>query len=99
MTTVLLLGRTGFVLEDVMAGMTVDVRVLLGTDLADVHAAYADGPVDHVVMGAGIELETRLAIVEAIFRASDATTVHMKDRASGPAGMMPFVNAILTGLA
>ncbi len=49
-------------------------------------------------MGAGIDLEARLAIIRQIFEASNSTTVHMKDRDSGPTGMLPFVNGVLTGL-
>ena len=54
--------------------------------------------IDTVIMGAGIDLETRLEIVRRTFEASETTTVHMKDRASGRHGMMPFVNAVLRGL-
>ena len=42
--------------------------------------ALARGTVDHVIMGAGIDLETRLAIVREVFEHSDHTTVHLKDR-------------------
>jgi len=49
-------------------------------------------------MGAGIDLETRLQIVREIFQLSETTTVHMKDRLSGPDGFLPFVRAVLRGL-
>jgi len=49
-------------------------------------------------MGAGIELERRLEIISAVFELSDKTTVHRKDAASGPQGMLAFVRAILTRL-
>ena len=61
-------------------------------------AAFAQTKIDHVVMGAGIDLETRLQIVREIFQASDTTTVHMKDRASGPEGFLPFIRSVLRGL-
>ena len=50
-------------------------------------------------MGAGLELEARLEIVREVFLASDRTTVHMKDVASGPEGFLPFVRAVVGGLA
>jgi hypothetical protein len=43
---------------------------------------------DKVIMGAGMDLETRLQIVNHIFEASDSTTVHLK---------LPFVTSILRG--
>jgi hypothetical protein len=49
-------------------------------------------------MGAGIELDERLAVVRAVYEASDTTTIHLKDAASGPEGFLPFVHAILSAL-
>ncbi len=97
---VLLLGRKGFVLDEVERQITVpDISLHLGTSLQDVQDVMKEHPIDHVVMGAGIDLDLRCRIVEFIFQTSNDTTVHMKDRSSGPAGMMPFVNALLGALA
>ena len=49
-------------------------------------------------MGAGIELDARLAVVRAVYEASDVATVHLKDVASGPGGFLPFVKAISKAL-
>jgi len=64
-----------------------------------VRSAFAQADIDHVIIGAGLDLETRLEIVREIFLTSDTTTVHMKDFASGPDGFLPFVRSVLTGLA
>lgn len=98
-TTALLLERTSIVVDDAQeqVGMP-DVRLLLGTGIDDVRSAMSQGEVDHVIMGAGIDLETRLEIVREIFHASETTTVHMKDVRSGPQGFLPFVGSILSGL-
>lgn len=97
---VLLLGRTPFDQQAVEADLgAADVTLAYGTSLADVEAAFTGGPVDVVIMGAGIPLPDRLAIVEHVFQSSEATSVHMKDRASGRSGMMPFVKGVLDGLA
>lgn len=69
------------------------------TDIDDVRAAFASGTVDHVVMGAGLDLAARLDIVNEVFALSDETTVHMKDRASGPDGFLPFARSIAAALA
>ncbi len=97
--TALLLGRTGVVVDDAQRqlGMA-DVQLIGGTGIDDVRTAFARANVDHVIMGAGIDLETRLHIVREIFRLSDQTTVHLKDRGSGPEGFLPFVHAVLRGL-
>ncbi len=96
---VLLLGRTGIVLDSVEAALQVSgVTLFAGTTLGDVSEVMATNHVDHVIMGAGIDLDARLAIVRHVFETSTSTTVHMKDRDSGPAGRLPFVDGILTGL-
>lgn len=71
-----------------------DVQFSLATGLDDVRRAFAAGPIDHVVIGAGIDLDRRLEIVQAVFELSDTTSVHMKDRASGPDAFVPFVRAV-----
>ncbi|MET9388359.1 hypothetical protein ABZY09_47220 [Streptomyces sp. NPDC002928] len=50
-------------------------------------------------MGAGLDLDIRLKIIREIYESSDSTTVRMKDRASGPEGLLPFIQAVLGGLA
>jgi len=96
---VLLLGRKPFVLDDVRRNLTVrDVNLFSGTTLDDVKDAFERDVIDMVIMGAGLDLEVRLAIVRHVFTISTATTVHMKDRDSGQPGMMPFVDRILRGL-
>jgi hypothetical protein len=96
---VLLLGRNGIVIDDVQKQLHLpDIQVFGGTGIEDVRATFARTKIDHVIMGAGIDLETRLEIVREIFHLSETTAVHMKDVASGPQGMLPFVRSILTGL-
>ena len=96
---VLLLGLTGVIVDDVRHQLDMpDVRLFGGTGIDDVRSAFAHADVDHVVMGAGIDFDTRLQIVREIFQLSDTTTVHMKDRATGPQDFLPFVRAVLHGL-
>ena len=96
---VLLLGLTGVVVEDTRAQLDLpDIELLGGGGIEDLRTAFATGPVDHVIMGAGIDLETRLDIVREIFRTSDTTTVHLKDRGSGKEEFTHFVRSVLRGL-
>ena len=93
---VLLVGRKASVLDDVREGLAVrDVTLLSATTLEDVRKAFDELPIDTVIMGAGIDLDTRLRIVRHVFEASDSTTVHMKDWQSGPEGFLPFVESLL----
>ncbi|KAH0832431.1 hypothetical protein AYO21_05119 [Fonsecaea monophora] len=77
-----------------------DRRVYVGTTLDDVQSAFDQAAkeartIQHVFVGAGLELELRLEIVkEAISRSGD-TCVHLKDATSGPSGFLPFIQAVL----
>jgi hypothetical protein len=96
---VLLLGKKGIIIHDVEAKLEMpEVRLFGGTSIEDVRSIFAENKIDHVIMGAGIKLQKRLEIIQEICELSETTTVHMKDFASGPEGMLPFVGAILTGL-
>lgn len=75
------------------------VELLSGTEVADLRAALARDDIDHVVIGGGLDLATRLDMVRAAFESSDRATVHMKDHRSGPEGFVPFVRSVLAGLA
>tara|TARA_B110000977_G_C11068473_1_gene488690 strand:+ start:2293 stop:2601 length:309 start_codon:yes stop_codon:yes gene_type:complete len=97
--SILLLGRLGVNVENVGKNLSVrDVELLAGTNLKEVKTAFDESTIDIVIMGAGINLDDRIAIIRYVFEASSSTTVHMKDRQSGPAGMLPFVDNILKGL-
>ena len=96
---VLLLGKKGIIIDEVQVKLEMpEIRLFGGTSIEDVRSVFAANKIDHVIMGAGIELQKRLDIIQEIFELSETTTVHMKDFASGPEGMLPFVRAILTGL-
>jgi hypothetical protein len=97
--TVLLLGLRGIVVEDARAHLQMpDVDVYGGGSIEEMRAVFAQTKVDHVIMGGGLDLEIRLAIVREVFQLSNATTVHMKDIETGPQGFFPFVHALLQGL-
>ena len=99
--TVLILGRRHSVVDAAEHQLEADlpgVDLLEGISIDDVRAAFAQEKIDHVIMGAGIDLEDRLQIIREIFQTSDTTSVHMKDRASGPQGFLPFIQAVLRGL-
>jgi hypothetical protein len=93
---VLLVGLKESVVDGVRQQIDLaDVELHLALDIDGVRDTFAEVPIDHVVMGAGLDLDTRLAIVREIYALSDRTTVHMKDRASGPDGFLPFVRSVV----
>jgi hypothetical protein len=98
MKNILLLGRLGINIPNLKAGIAKkNIKLFSGTNLEEVKTAFKqnDNQIDIVIMGAGIDIDSRLNIIEYIFEVSKSTTVHMKDWDSGPAGMLPFVNGIL----
>lgn len=95
----LLLGRLAINIPSIETGINNKNIVLFsGTNLEEVKNAFTKTDIDIVIMGAGIAIEDRLAIIKYIFEKSKKTTVHMKDWDSGPQGMLPFVNNVLDGL-
>ncbi|MDE2430125.1 MAG: hypothetical protein KGM99_15485 [Burkholderiales bacterium] len=96
---VLILGKKGIVVDDIQNHLQMqNVELFGGTGIEDVRSVFSEQKIDHVIMGAGIELDKRLQIIKEIYERSESTTVHMKDFASGPNGMLPFVRAVITGL-
>ena len=98
---ILLLGRKGIVVSDAQSKLAdLDLEIFGGTCIEDLNSVFSDNDnkIDHVFMGAGIDLDKRLAIVERVFGLSKTTTVHLKDSTSGPQGFLPFVKAVLEGL-
>jgi hypothetical protein len=96
---ILLLGVLDSILADVQQRVTrPDFEFFRGTSVEDVRSTLARTSIDHVIMGGGLALETRLKMVREIFQSSDTTNVHMKDQASGSQGFLPFVQAVLRGL-
>ena len=77
-----------------------DVQYFAAPDLKTVQEIFEknNNSIDIVIMGAGIELEKRLEVVRHVFNVSNTTSVHMKDRETGPQGFVPFINRVLSGL-
>jgi hypothetical protein len=97
--TVLLLGVRSDLLATVKQQIhSPDIEFLVGTGVADVEPAFGQADIDHVIVGGGLDIEARAAMVREVFQSSDRATVHMKDQMSGPEGFLPFVRAVLGGL-
>jgi hypothetical protein len=77
---------------------TPGIEFLAVTGVADVRSAFHQADIDHVIIGGGLHLDARAAMVREVFQLSDRATVQMKDQMSGPEGLLPFVRAVLGGL-
>lgn len=87
------------VIDNVKKNLAVkDVTIFGGTSVHDIRETLDNHQIDIVIMGAGIDIDTRCDMIKVIFSMSDSTTVHMKDSHSGNEGMVPFVNGILREL-
>ena len=96
---ILLLGVLDSILTDAQQQVARhDLELFRGTSVEDVRATLAQTNIDHVIMGGGLALETRLEMVREIFQSSETTSVHMKDHASGSQGFLSFVRSVLGGL-
>lgn len=94
---VLIVGRLLDVVDHTCARVQREgVVIYPATTLDEVRAMLALKPIDVMIVGAGIELSERLAIARAAFEQSESITVHLKDKASGPAGFAPFVEHLLS---
>jgi|GEM_PF-854648 len=92
----LILGRLPFDLASL--GGQVDLHgfeVHAGTTLDDAKAAMANHSIEAVIMGAGLPLDLRLAVVKHVFEVSESTMVYMKDFSSGRDGFVPFLAGLL----
>ena len=97
---VLILGLMPGLLDDFRRQLDVpDVELVGGTGVDDVRSAFVQGDLDHVIMGGGLNLQTRLEVVREVFQSSDKATVHLKDHLSGPEGFVPFARSVLRGLS
>ena len=97
---VLVLGLMPSLLDDFRRQLNMpDVEFVGGTGVDDVRSAFVQGDLDHVILGGGLNLQTRLEAVREVFQSSDKATVHLKDHLSGPEGFVPFARSILQGLS
>jgi DNA-binding NtrC family response regulator len=96
---ILVIGRQPQILSAAKTHLDLpDVRVHGATTASRVTAVMQSQPIAHVFMGPALPIETRLAIVKAVFEESDTTCVHLKDFSRGPEGALDFIRGIVRGL-
>jgi len=100
MKKVIIIGKLLINIPKVSELTVKNVELFAATNLEEVKNVFDNNSnqIDLAITGAGIDLEQRLEIVKYIFTTSNTTSVHMKDRASGPEGYLSFINNVLEGL-
>lgn len=94
---VLLIGRLPDVMKNVIRDLDdLPIHWLGAHDRAEVIAQLdAEPNIRCVVMGAGLDDTIRGELVGVIAARRPDLSIHLKDRASGPAGMAPFVRRVV----
>lgn len=94
---VLLIGRLPNVISDVARQLDhLPVQWLGAHNQQEViHQLEAEPRIACVIMGAGLDDKTRGALIGVIAARRPDLCIHLKDRASGPEGMGPFVARIV----
>src|SRR6266487_2601383 len=73
---ILLLGVRATLVEEVRQDLQrPDVEFLGGTGVDDVRSAFGQADMDHVIVGGGLDQQTRAAIVREVFQSSDRATI------------------------
>ncbi|KAJ9657367.1 hypothetical protein H2198_004378 [Neophaeococcomyces mojaviensis] len=97
-TKVVLLGLKTSIIEDAMEKVQDPAFEFVPcTKLAELKTALEKGDIAHVVMGSGLDIDSRLEAVRTVFETSNSTYVHMKKQDDGPQGYAPFIKMVLAG--
>lgn len=100
MKHLLLVGRLPGIVDNIKAQIQVPGLEMYGaTNDAEVRAEVTNHPIDTVIMGGGLDDDTRGALCETIMSIREDICIHLKDRASGPEGMAAFVRGVIKGFA
>lgn len=96
---VLLVGRLPHVIGDVARELEdLPIRWLGAHDHGEVVRQLDTEPgISCVIMGAGLEDDIRGDLIGIIAEKRPDVCIHLKDRASGPEGMVPFVRQVVQG--
>ncbi|GAB5437954.1 hypothetical protein [Falsiruegeria mediterranea] len=94
---VLLIGRLPQVIGNVAQQLQhLPIEWLGAHDQAEViHQLDAEPRITCVVMGAGLDDSVRGALIGVIANRRPDVSIHLKDRRSGPAGLVPFVERVV----
>lgn len=95
----ILLGLLRSVLDDAIEKLADPAFELIGcTSIEEMKATLETNEIAHVFIGAGLDIDIRIAAARAVLETSLVTQVHLKNYSAGPQGYLPFIRTILAGV-
>ena len=99
----LLLGLKRSVLDDTIAALEIsypspDFIYILCKSIDEMKTALVEQQIDHVFIGAGLDMSIRIEATKTVLENSLVTQVHLKNVSAGMDGYTPFIKTILAGI-
>lgn len=95
----ILLGLKKSVLDDAIEKIPDPSFELIGClSIDEMKAVLEETEIDHVFIGAGLDLDIRINAARTVLETSQVTQVHLKNYSAGPQGYVPFIRTILAGV-
>lgn len=95
----ILLGLKKSVLDDAIEKIPDPAFELIGClSIDEMKAVLEKTDIDHVFIGAGLDIDIRINATRTVLETSQVTQVHLKNFSAGPQGYVPFIRTILAGV-
>lgn len=95
----ILLGLKKSVVDDAIAQLPDPAFELIGClSIQEMRAVLQQTNIDHVFIGAGLDIDIRINAARTVLETSQVTQVHLKNFSAGPQGYVPFIRTILAGV-
>jgi DNA-binding response OmpR family regulator len=98
MKNILLLGRLASIVDKLTDELNDSNITLYGaTNIGEAMLQLDSLPIDVVIMGGGLDDDTRAELCKLIWSKRDDLCLHIKDKASGPDSMSDFIIKVAKG--
>lgn len=102
-TKCILLGLKRSVLDDTISILeqsypSPDFEYVTCQSVEEMKTALTEQEIDHVFIGAGLDISIRMEATKTVLDNSLVTQVHLKNFSAGPTGYTPFIKQILAGI-
>lgn len=95
----ILLGLKKSVIDDAIAQLPDPAFELIGClSIEEMKSVLQQNNIDHVFIGAGLDIDIRINAARTVLETSLVTQVHLKNFSAGPQGYVPFIRTILAGV-
>lgn len=95
----ILLGLKKSVIDDAIAQLPDPAFELIGClSIEEMKSVLQQTNIDHVFIGAGLDIDIRINAARTVLETSQVTQVHLKNFSAGPQGYVPFIRTILAGV-